>query len=218
VVLALPTSNYGRPRTLRTERGHNHEEHDRDPRNACHSRRSRPRTCSGLGHGLDLTRLLGRNSHRALLGGLDDQRHEFGLDVPRVVGGFGLPPNFSAPAYTFGFTSGGHLYGGPVSEQPNFQSPSWSAPVPCAGIYTASCAISGNAFGSFAFTDPNHFTLDVFVGTGHEHTELVGVGHRVGVTTSTPEPASIGLGAIGLLGAALLRRRRTASSPLPHDA
>jgi len=174
--------------------------------------------CSGLGRGLDLTRLLGRNSHRALLGGLDDQRHEFGLVSPGVVGGFGLPPNFSAPAYTFGFTSGGHLYGGPVSEQPNFQSPSWSAPVPCAGIYTASCAISGNAFGSFAFTDPNHFTLDVFVGTGHEHTELVGVGHRVGVTASTPEPASIGLGAIGLLGAALLRRRRTASSPLPHDA
>src|SRR5262249_59707852 len=94
---------------------------------------------------------------------------------PGAVGPFGLPPNFSAPAYTLGFTWEGRSYGGPVSEQTNFQSSSWGAPVPCAGIYTTSCRISSTAFGSFAFTDPSHFTLDVFVGTGHEHTELFGV-------------------------------------------
>jgi PEP-CTERM motif len=126
---------------------------------------------------------------------------------PGAVGAtFGLPPNFSAPAYTFGFTSGGHSYGGPVSEQTNFQSFSWGAPVPCAGIYTTSCLLSGSAFGSFVFTDPNHFNLDVFVGSGHEHTELVGVGHRAGVTASTPEPATMAVGAIALVGAALMRR------------
>jgi len=127
---------------------------------------------------------------------------------------FGMPVNFTAPAYDLGFTYQGHTYGGPVSVQTNFQSPQWLAPVPCAGIFTTSCTLSaqtsGSAFGSFAFTDQNHFTLDVFVGSGHSHTELVGVGSRVGVTASTLEPATMAFGLIGLLGAALLRRRHQA--------
>jgi hypothetical protein len=68
----------------------------------------------------------------------------------------GMPVNFSAPAYELGFTWQGHSYGGPVSEQTNFQSSVWNAPAPCAGIYTTSCTIRAQAFGSFAFTDPNH--------------------------------------------------------------
>jgi MYXO-CTERM domain-containing protein len=91
---------------------------------------------------------------------------------------------------------------------PSDQSAIWSAPVPCAGIFSANCKITDSAFGDFAFTDANHFTLDVLVGTGHSHTELVGVGSRAGVTASTPEPATMAFGSIGLLGAALLRRRR----------
>jgi len=82
---------------------------------------------------------------------------------------FGLPPNFSAPTYDLAFTWQGRTYGGPVSVQSHFQSPVWAAPVPCAGVFTTSCTISGSdgggAFGSFAFTDSNHFSLDVVVGT-----------------------------------------------------
>jgi uncharacterized protein (TIGR03382 family) len=132
----------------------------------------------------------------------------------------GLPINFSAPAYNLGFTWEGRNYGGPVSAQTNFQSIEWKAPVPCAGIFS-SCTMNatpGFASGSFAFTDPNHFTVDVLVGSAHSHTELVGVGHRAGVTASAPEPATMAVGGIGLLVAALLRRRRMASSPMSHDA
>ena len=125
---------------------------------------------------------------------------------------FGLPPNFSAPTYDLAFTSQGRTYGGPVSAQSNFQSPVWAAPVPCAGIFTTSCTISGSdsggAFGSFAFTDPNHFTLDVNVGTGHSHTELVGFGTRTTTTASAVEPGTLAMVAAGLLGTGVLARRR----------
>ena len=122
----------------------------------------------------------------------------------------GLPSDFSKPAYNLSFTWEGRSYGGPVSEQSNFQSAIWNAPVPCAGIFSANCKITASAFGDFAFTDANHFSLDVLVGTPHSFTELAGIGTRVGGggTVGAPEPATMALGAIGLLGAALLRRRR----------
>jgi hypothetical protein len=133
--------------------------------------------------------------------------------TPGAIGPFGLPPNFSAPAYTLGFTWEGRNYGGPVSEQSNWQSFEWKAPVPCAGIFTSSCAIraqdGGSASGSFAFTDPNHFRLDVFVGTGHSHTELVGLGTRTGGGVATAaEPTVLLLSGVGLVGAAIVRRAR----------
>jgi hypothetical protein len=62
-----------------------------------------------------------------------------------------------------------------------------------------------------------HVSLDVLVGSGgHDFAEFEAAGHRV--TAATLEPATLTVGAIGLLGAALLRRQRQASSPLPHDA
>ena len=128
---------------------------------------------------------------------------------------FGMPTNFSAPAYDLTFTWQGRVYDGPVSVQSNFQSPNWRAPVPCAGIFSSSCAISGadggGAFGSFAFTDPSHFTLDVLVGTGHSHTELIGTGTLVGGggggTATAAEPGVVAATLAGLAGAALLRRK-----------
>ena len=128
---------------------------------------------------------------------------------------FGLPPNFSAPTYDLAFTWQGRTYGGPVSVQSHFQSPVWAAPVPCAGVFTTSCTISGSdgggAFGSFAFTDSNHFSLDVVVGTGHSHTELVGFGTRATTTASAVEPGTLIAVATGLLGAGALRRQRPAT-------
>ena len=127
---------------------------------------------------------------------------------------FGMPVDFSKPAYEMTFTWQGRIYGGPVSEQSNFQSPVWSAPVPCAGIFSSSCTITGavgGAFGSFAFTDPNHFALDVFVGSAHSHTELSGIGTRIagggggGVATAA-EPTVLLLSGVGLVAAAILRR------------
>ena len=134
--------------------------------------------------------------------------------TPLSIGG-GLPPNFSAPAYDLTFTSQGRVYDGPVSVQSNFQSPVWRAPVPCAGIFSSSCAISGadggGASGSFAFTDPSHFSLDVFVGTGHSHTELIGTGTLVGGggggTATAAEPGVVAATLAGLAGAVLLRRK-----------
>ena len=135
--------------------------------------------------------------------------------TPGAIGPHGLPPNFSAPAYTLSFSWEGRGYGGPVSEQSNWQSFEWKAPAPCAGVFTSVCAIrgqdGGGASGSFAFTDPNHFTLDVLVGTGHSHTELVGLGHREGGGVATAaEPAVMLLSGAGLAGAAVLRRSRRA--------
>jgi hypothetical protein len=129
---------------------------------------------------------------------------------------FGMPSDFSKPAYEMSFTWEGRTYGGPVSEQSNFQSPVWRAPVPCSGIFASNCTISGSvggAFGSFAFTDSSHFALDVLVGTPHSYTELRGTGTLVGggggggVATAA-EPTVLLLSGVGLVGAAVLRRSR----------
>jgi hypothetical protein len=76
---------------------------------------------------------------------------------------------------------------------------------------------AGFASGTLTFSNSNTFSLDVLVGSGrHDFAEFEAAGHRV--TAATLEPATLTVGAIGLLGAALLRRQRQASSPLPHDA
>ena len=124
----------------------------------------------------------------------------------------GMPIDFTKPAYELTFSWEGRSYGGPVSEQSNWQSPVWRAPVPCAGVFSSSCAISGadggGASGSFAFTDPSHFTLDVLVGTGHSHTELRGTGTLVGGGVATAaEPGVVAATLAGFAGAVLLRRK-----------
>jgi len=64
------------------------------------------------------------------------------------------------------------------------------------------------ASGNFNLTDANHFALDVFLGAGHNNAHLVGLGHRESVTASAAEPTVLLLSAVGLVGAAVLRRSR----------
>ena len=122
---------------------------------------------------------------------------------------FRVPTDFSAPVDLLVFHWEGRTYGGIVSEQTNFQGTTFVAPVPCAGVFTTTCSIvspPGPDFGSFAFTDPNHFSLDVFVGTPHSFTEVIGTGTRT--TVGAIEPSVLLVSAAGLFGAVALRRSR----------
>jgi hypothetical protein len=118
----------------------------------------------------------------------------------------GLPPSFTGQAYHLGFTWEGRSYGGDVAEGA-FQTSSWSAPAPCNSALN--CRFNTNfAGGDFNFTDANHFTLDVFLGAGHNNAHVVGLGRRESVTASAAEPTVLLLSAGGLIGAAILRRAR----------
>jgi hypothetical protein len=121
----------------------------------------------------------------------------------------GLPPSFTGQAFDLSFTNQGRTYGGPVATG-SFQAGTWSIPTPCTGVFAQNCKFTADfASGTFNFTDPNHFALDVNVGIGHNHGQLVGLGTRTGGGSVTAaEPTVLLLSGAGLVGAAVLRRAR----------
>jgi hypothetical protein len=120
----------------------------------------------------------------------------------------GLPPFFTGQSYLLAFTYQGAEYGGNVATGSQFQTDHWSVPAPCTAVINCRGSYSF-ANGSFNFTDANHFALDVDMGTGHDNAHLVGVGHRDSVTSSAAEPTVLLLSGAGLVGAAVIRSRRS---------
>jgi hypothetical protein len=130
------------------------------------------------------------------------------LSTAHLTPGGPLPPTFSGPGYNLTFEWEGRNYGGPVANQPAFQAADWRAPAGCEQTAGA-CAVTGFSSGKFSFLDPGTWRLEVFVGTGHQNTNLVGIGHQVGggPVASAAEPLTLVAVGFGLAGAAILRRR-----------
>jgi len=138
------------------------------------------------------------NGHVAVIGG--DWRLSGSSPATFHDGLAPLPPNFATPSSNLNFSANGHdFYGGLVAPG-NFQTTGWAVPAPDTPFFGGRFS-AGFASGTLTFSDPNDFTLNVLVGSGHAFAELNGVGHRV--TAATPEPATLTVGAIGLLGALL---------------
>jgi MYXO-CTERM domain-containing protein len=116
----------------------------------------------------------------------------------------GLPPSFSGQAFDLGFGFQGQSFGGRVA-QGSFQTSHFSVPAPVPAFNNR--FDTDFASGDFNLTG-NTFTLHAFLGPGHNHAEFTATGHRSGVTAGAPEPGVLLLGAAGLLGAAVMRRRR----------
>ena len=126
----------------------------------------------------------------------------------------GLAPTFTAQAFDLGFTHLGQAFGGRVA-QGSFQTAEFSVPA-LAPINSFS---SDFASGTFNLTG-NNFTLQAFIGLGHNNAEITATGTRsVGVTPTTPatpttptasaaEPVVLLLGGTGLITAAAMRRRQ----------
>jgi len=149
--------------------------------------------------------------HVAVIGG--DWRLS-GESPASFIGSFApLPPTFAGPSTNLVFTANGQSYGGLVTpgQLPNFQTDGWA--VPASGnsiLFPNGTFTAGFASGTLTFTNSNTFSLDVLVGSGgHDFAEFEATGHRA--TAATLEPATLTVGAIGLLGAALVRRRRHTS-------
>lgn len=114
----------------------------------------------------------------------------------------GLPPSFSSQAYNLSFTYQGHTYGGEVA-QGNFQAPGFSVPAPL----TNNTFSADFAAGDFNLTG-NTFTLHAFIGPGHNTAEFTATGTRSPTTASAAEPSILLFGAVGLVGAVVVRRSR----------
>lgn len=108
------------------------------------------------------------------------------------------------PGYLLNYTYQGRQYGGFVA-QGRFQDSGFSVPA-------QSRLEPDNTFGptfangQFDLTSST-FTADVFVGLGHENGHWTATGRLASVATAA-EPTVLLLSAVGLVGAAVLRRSR----------
>jgi MYXO-CTERM domain-containing protein len=112
------------------------------------------------------------------------------------------------PVYELRYTFEGRQYGGFVA-QGRFQEQNPSMTVPAAGT----APITNNTFGEGQFASGNFnltgnsFTADVFIGTGHSNAHWTATG-TLATVASAAEPTILLLGAVGLVSAVVLRRRR----------
>lgn len=116
----------------------------------------------------------------------------------------GLPPTFSGQAYNLSFSYLGSTFGGLVA-QGSFQDPGFS--VPSGAPAPLNSFSTDFASGNFNISG-NSFTLSAFLGTGHNNAEFTATGTRNTSTATAAEPSIMLFGAMGLVGAAVVRRSR----------